>query len=327
MQAARLLNNSNVGLGLAVWLARDSYDYENASQPLRDVISATTLLKSTRQFILSNRMSPVENQVDVLDLVSSRVGTAIHDSIEAAWKENYRISMQRLGYPQRVIDRVVINPTEVKPGDFPVYLEQRASRTIDGVTITGKFDQIINGELNDVKTTSVFTYINQTKNQDYQIQGSIYRWLNPGKITSDVMKIQHVFTDWSSMGLKSISDYPGTKAVEISVQLLSLDETEAWIRRKLREIIANQNLPEPDIIPCSDKELWISDPVFKYYADEKKAAEGGRSTKNFSSYNEAMMHRIQQGKGVIITVPGVPKACRYCPAFDSCTQQKAYQHE
>lgn len=327
MQHHNLLNNSNIGLGLAVWLARDSYDHSTASQPLRDVVSATTLLKSTRQFILTNRMDPVENQVDVLDLVASRVGTAIHDSIEAAWTENYAVSMQRLGYPQRVIDRVRINPTTVEPGDFPVYLEQRASRVIDGVTITGKFDQIINGELNDVKTTSVFTYIHRTKDVDYQIQGSIYRWLNPEKITSPVMKIQHVFTDWSGMGLRSIPGYPETKAIEISVELMSLQDTETWIRKKLRHIIDNQNLPEPDIAPCTDKELWISDPVFKYYADEKKAAEGGRSTKNFTAYNDALLHRIQAGKGIVVTVPGKPKACGYCPAFSICSQQQGYDHD
>ena len=49
--------------------------------------------------------------------IPSRKGTAYHDSIEGSWlNQNYVKSMQKLGYPQKVIDKIVVNPEgEVEP--------------------------------------------------------------------------------------------------------------------------------------------------------------------------------------------------------------------
>ena len=46
----KYLNNSNVPLSLAVFLATDNYDHES------DTISATTLIKPLRQIILAARV-------------------------------------------------------------------------------------------------------------------------------------------------------------------------------------------------------------------------------------------------------------------------------
>jgi hypothetical protein len=325
-------NVNSIGLALAVWLAHDDYDNGANQHPGQNVISATGLLKSTRSLILANRIPPQDRQADLSERISSRLGHAIHDSIEAAWRKGYREALALIGYPRQVIERVRINPEDheldANPDIFPVYLEQRYFREIevDGqiIVISGKFDQIINGELNDTKTTSVYTWIKGSKMEDYRIQGSIYRWINPDKVTSDVMRIQHVFTDWQGAMAKRDTSYPSSRVVEAQVPLMTLGETQAWIRNKLREIISNQGRQEPDIVHCTDEELWMSEPQFKYYADPAKAAEGGRSTKNFPNMPAAAAWRNKQGKGIVITVPGEPKACRYCPAFDLCTQKDAY---
>jgi hypothetical protein len=99
------------------------------------------------------------------------------------------------------------------------------------------------------------------------------------------------------------------------------------MRSKIREILANQHLPEPEIVRCTDTDLWMSDPVWKYYTDPQKAQAGGRSTKNFPNYPAAAAHRNKVGKGVIVEVPSNPKACGYCAAFPICTQQTEYEHE
>lgn len=330
----RLTNLNGLGLSMAVWLAHDEYSSGAEEHPGEDLISATSLLKPTRQLVLGARVPDGESPVDVIDLVPATLGHAIHDSIEHAWKKGYRQAMGRLGYPRKMIDKVRINPTdeEAANGDIlPVYLEQRFYRPIeiDGhrILISGKFDQIINGELNDTKTTSVYTYINRSKEEDYAIQGSIYRWINPGKVTSDVMRIQHVFTDWQPSQARINKDYPQSRVLEFTVRLMSERETEAWIRAKIRDILANQDLPEPEIVHCTDKELWMSDPVFKFYSDPEKASAGGRSTKNFPNYPAAVAHQNKQGKGVIVTVPGKPKACGYCRAFPICTQKDSYDHD
>lgn len=335
----QITNLHGLGLSMAVWLAHDDYTDGSEEHPGENLISATSLLKSTRQLVLSGRVSPEDNPIDVTDLIPSRLGHAIHDSVEHAWKKGYAAAMAKLGYPKKIIEQVRINPSDNEVSHWntqgipflPVYLEQRYFRKIQvngaWITISGKFDQIINGEINDTKSTSVYAWINRSKEEDYRIQGSIYRWINPDKVTSDIMRIQHVFTDWQRAMSKSNPNYPKHRVVEFTVELMSERETEAWIAAKIREILANQNLPEPEIIPCSPKELWMSDPVFKYYADPAKAQAGGRSTKNFTNYPAAAAHRNQLGKGVIVEVPGAPKACGYCAGFACCTQKDAYQHE
>lgn len=324
-------NTADIGLAMAVWLAHDEYSNGANEHPGQNVISATGLLKPVRQLILGNRVPAADRTPDVSDFIASRLGHAIHDSIEHAWTFGYAHALELLGYPRKMIEKVRINPTdeELFDGCIPIYTEQRFFREInvDGypIVISGKFDQIIAGELNDTKTTSAYTWINNSKSVDYQIQGSIYRWINPQKVTSDVMRIQHFFTDWQRSQTKSNPNYPKSRLVEAKIQLMSLADTELWLRTRIREIMANQNLDEPDLVRCSDKDLWMSDPVFKFYSDPAKAAEGGRATKNFPNAAAAMMHRNKMGKGVVVTVPSQPKACQYCAGFDLCSQQKEYE--
>lgn len=331
-----MTNNAGLGLAVSVWLAHDTYTNGAELFPGREVISATTLLKSTRQFILSKRLTQEdkdENPEDVTDQIAAQMGRAIHDSIEDAWKNGYAGALQRLGYPKKVIERVRINPdpNTVVNGDFPVYLEQRGFREIDvagqKLIISGQFDAIINGELNDTKTTSVWSYVKGSKQEDYTLQGSIYRWIEPKLITSDVMRIQHVFTDWQRAMVKSTPNYPAQRVIENRVELMDPVETGSWIHRKVNEIRANMNLDEKDIIPCSDKELWMSAPQYKYYSKPETAAAGGRATRVFDNYPEAAAHMAGKGKGkgVIKTIPGEPKACAYCPAFSICTQKDQYE--
>ena len=72
-------NLTNLPLPIAAWLAHDTYDREAAG------ISATTLMKPTRQIILSKRLPPGEGITDISGMIKSRIGTAIHDAIERAW--------------------------------------------------------------------------------------------------------------------------------------------------------------------------------------------------------------------------------------------------
>lgn len=318
---------------MAVWLAHDTYSDGSEDRPGENLISATSLLRSTRQIVLGARLEPGDNPIDVSDLIASRFGNAVHDSVEFAWKNGYRDAMTKLGYPKRMIEKIIINPEdhELEDGMIPVYLEQRAFRKIkvDGreFTISGKFDKIINGELNDIKTTSVYAAINGTKDEDYRLQMSLYRWINPEKVTSELFRIQHIFTDWQRFQTNINKDYPRHRVQEYTGELLPLAQTETWIRDKIREILVNQELPEPEIKPCSDQELWMSDSVWKYYSDPERAKSGGRSTRNFTDYPSAATHQSRAGKGVIIEVPGKPRACSFCPVFTICSQKDQYEHE
>lgn len=317
-------NRGNIPLSLAVYLASDNYDYN--SDPF--TMSVTTLLKPVRQVVLAGRVPPSEGIQDISGLIQARMGQAIHDAIERAWKDNHGKSLTSLGYPAKVIDLVRINPTDeelaANPDLIPIYLEQRASKKFGKWTVSGKFDFIGDGRVEDFKTTSTFTWTANNKDEDYILQGSMYRVLNPTKITQDVMAIQFIFTDWSPLRARSEKNYPPTRSAERVLTLRPLAETERWINERLDLFERNWDLPEDELPLCTDKELWRSDPVFKYYKNPASDKPGGRSTKNFDNRHDAQIRLVEDGSvGIVKEVPGSPTACKYCAALPICAQAAA----
>lgn len=310
-------NASAVPLSLAVFLATDYYDNDDTC------ISATSLIKPLRQIILSSRIPTEQVSVDLANMTASRMGTAIHDGIEKAWLSNYKQAMLDLGYPQKIIDRVIINPTpdQLFEGCFPVYLERRSSKQVGKHKVSGKFDFVGEGRLEDFKSTSTYTYVNKTNDDKYIWQGSIYRWLNEDIITQDEMAIQFIFTDWSAARARAESNYPQQRIQQQIFPLKSVQETHNFVVRKLEQIDKYWNAKEEDIPVCSDEDLWRSAPAFKYYKNPEKTA---RSTKNFTTIQDARLFQIENGGvGIIKEVPGQVTACKYCSAFSACSQKDA----
>ena len=323
----RYTNQNKIPLALAVYLATDHYDYDP------NTISATRLIKPVRQLILAGRVPQEKSLIDVDSLIQSRLGTSIHDGIEKAWDpDNFVIAMQELGYDQKLIDRVRVNPEpeEVTGNIIPVYLEQRSYRdiTVMGRTfkISGKTDFVAEGAVQDFKSTGAYTFKHATKDDDFALQGSIYRWLNPQRITADYIHIHYIFMDFAKYKIHTEKNYPDKRCKSIKVPLLSLEETEAFITNKLSILINQKDMPESEITFCNDKELWRDDDKFKYYKNPDNAGvKGKRSTANFDSHAEALARKEKDGNvGTVLTVKGQVKACKFCAGFHACTQKDAY---
>ena len=314
-------NVEDVALPLAVFLAHDNYDHN--TDP--NTISVTTLLKPLKQIILPGRIHPGEGLIELTSMVKSRIGTAIHDAIDKAWSHNnYIAAMKSLGIPEKVIDKIRINPdseTAKNPDIIPIYLEQRLTKKIGNWTITGKFDFINAGRVGDFKSTSVWTYKNQVNNNKYIEQGSLYRWLNPEIITQDVMDIHYIFTNWSASSIATDPTYPPRPIHTQSFNLMSLAQTEQFIHNKLTLINRYWDADEADIPQCTDEELWRSEPKYKYYKNGDINSK--RSTKNFDTAQDAAFYMSTTGNvvGAIKEVPGEVTACKYCPAALICSQK------
>lgn len=331
----RVTNELGIGLPLAVWLLTDNYDYIDKE----NYFSVTTLQKPLRQRILPNRIPYADRKSDVADYISRALGHSIHDAMELAWKDgHYKRAMKLLGYPENVIERVVVNPTDEQRRAsneiIAVYTEQRMFReiVIDGVTyiVGGKFDLAADGILQDTKSTSAWAFAKGTKDDDHIDQMSAYRWLDAGqpglrKITESYGIINFVFTDWSKAMLRS-AGYPQKRVESKELELKSLEDTEAWIVARIRETIKHFNTPEASLPECTDEELWRAAPQYKFYLDPAKASDpNARATKNFDDMVEARKYQAEKGgKGIIITKFGEPKACAYCAGFDACTQKDQY---
>lgn len=316
-------NTTGVSLPLAVWLATDNYDGKPGTNSYS--ISATSLLKSIKQIVLGLRAAG-DDVIDVNGLVQSRIGNAIHDAIERAWTDPQRLikTIVSLGYTEELAKRVVVNPVgPVTEGSIPVYMEQRGYKKLGRWTITGKFGFVFDGALTDFKSTGVFTYVNKTKDKDYILQGSIYRWLHPNIITKDQMSIDFIFTDWKKMGLNN-PNYPASRLLNERLPLKPIEETEQWLAQRLTLVDTLELTPEPDLPHCNDEELWRSESVFKYY---KSGVVGPRSTKNFDNAADAYtLQRNDGGKGLVLEIKGSPTACLYCNVSSLCTQKNAYIH-
>lgn len=315
MTTQKLTNNENLPLSIAVWLAEDNY--QHSSDPFE--VSATTLIKPLRQIIMGSRV-PVGSS-DITSYIASRMGTAYHDAIEAAWKNNPQALLEKLGYAPGLIKQLVVNPETLEEAKdkIAVYLEKRTKKKLGKWTISGQYDFVGNGKLEDFKSTGVYTYMKKTKDEDYRLQGSIYRWLNPEIITKDVMDIQFIFTDWAAKDSRQ-PGYPPRRIVSYPLELLPLQQTENFIQRKLDALEHYWNAADADIPECTSEELWQRDSVWKYY---KNGNTAGRSTKNFDNVVDAHSYKSLQGKGmgVVKEVKGLAKACHYCNGFTACQQK------
>jgi hypothetical protein len=310
-----IANNKNIPFVLQVWLAADNYDYQVGDKYL----SATTLLRSPRQIILERRVDTSGLVADIEDSIARTMGNAIHEGIESAWMHNLPQSLKVLGQ-ESIKDMFTVNPKpeEDLTNKIPIYIEQRTSKEIDGFTIGGKFDFVADGVLHDFKTTSVYSYIHGDRVKEYKLQGSIYRWLNQDKIKNDFIRICYIFTDWSKAEASRNPEYPQCRCLAKEYELLSVAETEQWIKNKLAVLSKYWDAPDSEIPECTDEELWLTPTQYKYYTNP----ENTRATKNFDVYGDAIAFQRSKGKGVVITVPGAPQHCAYCSAAPICQQRK-----
>ncbi len=315
-----ILNKNEFPPLLAAWLVEDTYHYINNPK----YISATSIIRPTREIILSSRVKD-EKDIDLNTILNSKIGSATHDALQNLWTSgNYKKSLKLLGYPDKFIESIKVNPEEPNKEDTNVYVEQRYFRKLNGWTIGGQFDIVFNGQLNDYKTTSTLSYLKQSRKNEYILQGSIYRWLYPDIITSDTVAINYIFTDWSKVQANSDPNYPANKCIKVEYPLISLKEIEEYLVNKLRELDAYWDKEENKIPHCPTDSLWMSPTVYKYYSNPLKTT--GRSTKNFDNLEEAYAYWYQtkQGKGTIITQAGEPRKCKYCNAYPICTQRRTY---
>lgn len=312
-------NKANLPFALAVWCAHNEYNFK----PDARKISATSLLAPLRSTILLRKYPEMKDADDLIDRFASRRGTAIHDSIEKALLTDSaarKAILEDMGWLDESINSIIINPpqnTEYPLTAIPLYVEQRFSKTLDDWTISGQFDLVFNGELHDFKTTSVVTYIKDSRRDDYILQGSIYRWIAPDIVKSDTITINYIFTDWNKTKAETLDNYPKYPMLAVKYPLLSLQETEDYLKARLNLITlyeTQNTLPE-----CSEEELWKAPPEYKYYSDG-----GVKCLKKFSSYEDALAYKTSKGKGFIKTIEASPKRCLYCSASKVCTQKDKY---
>lgn len=279
-------NKHNFPSYIQEWLENDSYDYD------KNTISATRLLQPAKVYALTEQNSE-KLEIDISDIIASRYGTAIHDSFEKVKLSN-------------------------------CIQEQRLKTKIEGKTLTGKFDILhkVNNtlyELIDIKSTSVWSYIYGSKEEDYIKQLSIYRFLaeRNGIDVVEKAKIILVFTDWSSSKARNDSSYPQTRIAEKEITLWSTEQTEKWILERIELFKQTLSLKEKDMPECTDEELWATPDTFAVMKEGRKTA-----VRVFNNEFEAQKLACSEQKYFIERRKGQVKRCKYCLVSGFCEQYK-----
>lgn len=301
----KMTNRDNLALPIAVWSLMDTYEYDERP----NVISVTTLLKPVRQIVLGKKYKDCMKELDASDLVASSMGTALHDSVENAWNKKDKVIkiLDSLGYAnsEALYDAVI--------------LERRSEKEINGHIISGQFDIAYNGFICDIKSTSVYSYIFGSKEEDYKLQMSIYKWLNKDIITKDVGYIEYIFTDWSAVKAKQDSQYPQKRIISHKIELLNLEDTQTYIEDKLNLVDHYMALEDKDLIECSKEELWQKDEKWKVYNPNISGTVNmKRATRVFD--NESDANKFVKSGGKVVKFEGGAKRCNYCNYINICEQ-------
>jgi hypothetical protein len=304
-------NNTQMTLPMAIWSLMDNYNHDSRD----NVISVTTLLKPIRQIVLGRRYKDNMKEIDAENLIASSMGTALHDSVEKAWKQKDKVIkiMDSLGYiaSESIYDEVI--------------LERRSEKEVGDYIISGQFDIAFRGTVCDIKSTSVYSFIYGSKEEDYKLQMSIYRWLNQDVITDDYGYIEYIFTDWSSVKAMQDSQYPQKRILSHKIELLSIADTNTWINNKLALIAHYEALNDDMMIECSDEELWRSEDKYKYYKPNKSGEVNfARATKVYDNEKDAESAKSLQG-GAVVLYKGEIKRCKYCNYTNICNQYEKFK--
>jgi hypothetical protein len=334
-------NNTNIPLPFAVWLAAD-HGYDLRFDP--KTASATEILRPMRSIILSRELAQAEAEKleadfsvtgdltvtrDIADKAAAALGTAVHTAVEIAWREHFRLALFNLDYPIDIINNIRINPAttytkKAAPEHINMYFERRSSKQIEGFTLSGKFDLVMEDGVRDIKTTKAYTYIAGSNDKKYIQQGSIYRWLNQDIITSDIMHVDYYFTDWSPIGLqKDPKNYPPQRMLSKPFNLMTLDNTEEFIRSKLRTIKSLTGKPQSELPRCTPEELWQNPAKWEYWSK----ATNKQCSKLHDTEAEAIQMIMDKGVGFTTKREFQPTFCLYCDASSICKQAQGYVAE
>ena len=267
---------------------------QNSRHNADKCLSATTLLKGTKEIILTDRHFD-EITVDAADEVWALFGTAVHTILEHQEDEAFK--------------------------------EESFSVGVFDYKVTGKVDRydMKNETIEDWKTASTWKVIYKDFD-DWKKQGLIYAYL----LKQSGLNVRHIrfvalLKDHSKTEAKRKPDYPQSPVYIYEFDVLpdELTGIEALIKAKVLEVSCNAEKADDDIAGCTPSERWSTDPKFAVMKEGRKTA-----VKVCDSEEEAQafIEELEKDKDkhFVEERKGVDKKCEdYCPCAAFCSYYKA----
>jgi len=272
-------------------ITKDRYTDSN---DLPSDFSASKLVNPIQITILTQRHKDNLVVEDVIDLFYRFRGSVAHAVLEDSWVET-----------------------------MGSRIEERLYMTVEGKTISGKFDCYQSGELRDYKFTKSYKVV-KNDFQEWEIQLNIYAELlrQAGHPVSKLV-IWAFIDDWKQSEAYK-RGYPQQPIVPIELRLWPVYEIRSWIKTR---VIALTNAEQMDDIelanmfPCSDRDCWSD---VKDYAIMKNGSD--RATKCFDTQEEAV--KVFEEKyelathSVVKRLTPTTRCDKYCACREICIQRK-----
>ena len=274
---------------------------QNSRHNADKCLSATTLLKGTKEIILTDRHFD-EIEVDAADEVWAVFGTAVHSILEHQEDEAF------------------------KEESFSVPVWEGSEWKI-----TGKVDRydMKNETIEDWKTASVWKVIYKDF-EDWRIQGLIYAWL----LKKSGLNVRHIrfvalLKDFSKTEAKRNPDYPQTPVYiyEYDVNDNWLVDAEMRAQKKAMSVIENYEKTDDEIEPCTPEERWTTPAKWAVMKEGRKTAVKVCTTEE-EAQNFIEDLEKDKDKHFVEERKGQDKKCAdYCPCAPFCSYYKALKQE
>lgn len=216
----KIINRSKIPDALFRYLKMDLYDHAEKG----DSLSVTEILNPTQVVVLKRRYAK-KITIDAIDRLWVMLGNGVHRLLE---DEEGMEKIERL---------------KVK---------------VEGREVSGKWDRIFDNEITDYKVTSSWTIAYGSREMEWHKQLSMYRWLY-WKVKNVLLKetgyIVALLRDWSEKNVGK-GNYPDQPAVQIEFDLMSMDEVERIVTRRVQEITKAEKLKDDKLPECTAEERW-----------------------------------------------------------------------
>lgn len=255
----------------------------------RGTYSATTLLKGTREILLTSRHFDKIEQ-DVADMIWAIWGTAVHALLEEQ--------------------------------DTSGIKEERLEIEVLGRKVSGQIDHqdLESLIITDYKTASTWKVIfNDFKEWDKQALIYAYIILIAKDVKMTRARFIALLKDHSKSKAQKDSSYPQSPVHvhELEITDEKLEEIEQFIFSKISELKENEGVTDDDLPLCTAEERWASKGKWAIMKEGRKSA-----VKLHDTEDNAKQHLlVLDSKYYIEHRQGASRKCSdYCPVKDFCSQ-------
>ena len=286
----KITNKQNLPAPVVALFSRDTYTKGSSQYSVTELLSPPKIRRLREQY-------DDQIEIDVTDMMASKLGTFMHGRLEKHEIENY------------------IN-------------EERLYANVNGAVISGQIDlqhDTPHGtEITDYKFVKAWSVM--MNKADWEAQLNIYKWLVETVKKKRVTKLEicAFIKDYNKRETKE--GYPTAEIVMLDVPMWDSVKTETFVRQRL-ELHQNAKVAHDfgeELPPCTNEERWQKETAYAVKREGRKTA-----IRVFKTIEEAK-ELAEKEKGYVEERPGEFTRCsgNYCWVSQWCDQaQTQYSEE